>query len=165
MFLTLITYLHKRWQPASFAFTGTAQLGEGRSVLAGPLFRQFLSQERKRSERSGNSSLLVVLRVGDGAYGAAKSVTLTFLRDRLFSRIRDTDVMGWHDEEQSELGILFTEIAEPNPTAVPVILKRVREMIAAHSVLEAPAPIACRVFRDGESKYVVSLEPRAMASD
>jgi|SRR5579863_1170920 len=148
----------------SFTLIGT-QPPDTRSIIDGPLFRQLLAQEKKRSERSGNSFLLVVMRIQDDLRSQGEQEALAMLRRRIFSKIRDTDVVGWYDENESALGILFTEIGDPNQTSVSAVLGRVREAVSRPVMQERPGEIRCRVFEKGESHHYGSLEPYVTTGD
>jgi hypothetical protein len=135
-----------------------------RLVANAPLFRLLLSTERKRVERSGSSSLLVILRLEDAKCDRDRARVFPPLHRGIFSAIRDTDLVGWYDVAQPALGILFTEIAEPNRVIVSTILNRVREVIATHARVEEPIAVACHALQKGGRSFD-SLEYCALAGD
>jgi len=131
------------------------------SIADGDLFRHFLSMERKRSERSGKSFMLVVLRV-DIPHGLDERKVLGPLQRRIFSSIRSTDLVGWYDYNQRALGILFAEIAEPDQVTASATLTRVTEAISAHTAPELlKMDVTCHVFQSGKSNDSRSVEPCA----
>lgn len=98
------------------------------SLLLEKDFTRLLCLERKRSERSGKPILLVLINGGglfgvDGVGSVREAVTA-----RLFSCTRDTDILGWY-EENSVLAVLCTEICDPPFSAVPVLFRRIKSEI------------------------------------
>lgn len=81
-----------------------------------------VSQERKRSERSGKPFLLLLLS-GNYAGRRGDSVVSNVVA-ALGMSTRDTDVAGWY-EDKATIGIIFTEVAEKTSEAVQAILTRV----------------------------------------
>ena len=81
-----------------------------------------VSQERKRSERSGKPVLLLLLS-GNYAGRRGDSVVSNVVA-ALGMSTRDTDVAGWY-EDKATIGIIFTEVAEKTSEAVQAILTRV----------------------------------------
>lgn len=73
-------------------------------------FRRLLCQERKRSERSRKSFVLMLVR-----YKAAKlhveHLTLERVIRPLGTLIRETDTLGWFESNHS-LGVIFSELGE-----------------------------------------------------
>jgi len=110
--------------------------------------------------------MLVVLRVRDIPHGLDERKVLAPLQRGIFSSIRNTDLVGWYDYNKRALGILFTEIAEPNQVTASATLKRVREAISAHTAPELlKMDVTCHVFQRGKSNDSRSLEPCAAAGD
>lgn len=140
---------------------------EERSIADGNLFRHFLSMERKRSERSGSSFMLVVLRIKDVLNAQDERKVLAPLQRGIFSAIRNTDFVGWYEKNELALGILFAEIVEPNQLVASAILKRVREAISARTAPELvmKMDVSCHVFQGGESNDSRSAEPCAAEAD
>jgi hypothetical protein len=138
---------------------------EERSIADGNVFQHFLSLERKRSERCGSSFMLVVLGIED--IPRAQDEVLAPLQQGIFSAIRNTDFVGWYEENQLALGIIFTEIAKPNQVVASTILKRVKEAISAHTApgLIKKMGVTCHVFQGVESNNSRSLERLTVAGD
>lgn len=90
------------------------------------LFQQVLELERKRAERSGNTSLLVKIEIRHFAE-AEKDIIATRIDSLLGSIIRETDIKGWY-QTGSVIGVIFTELGESELIeAEGKILKKVRE--------------------------------------
>lgn len=160
-----MSLLHKTAAPMSFTFVRTRHRG-GRSIIGGPIFRQLLAQEKKRSERSGNSFVLVVLPVAERLHCQGEAFAV--FERRIFSQIRDTDLVGWYDENEWTLGILFTEIGEASETnerSASAVLDRVKEIISPHTLQERQGKIRCTVFERGRRHYDGSLEPHLLTGD
>jgi lipopolysaccharide/colanic/teichoic acid biosynthesis glycosyltransferase len=78
-------------------------------ILSEEIFARTLYVERKRTERSGRSFVLMLLESAmllkpDGDQQALERVLLALSRST-----RDTDTTGWH-KEGSTLGVIFTEL-------------------------------------------------------
>ncbi|MFZ0430521.1 MAG: sugar transferase [Acidobacteriota bacterium] len=100
-------------------------------ILSEDAFQRSLVLERKRSERSGDPFVLVSLDVSAlrGATGQVDPV----LRDSIFSMLlcifRETDLVGWYQED-SRAGAILTELGEEATAAVrQVILDKVRHCL------------------------------------
>jgi hypothetical protein len=135
---------------------------EERSIADVDLFRHFLGRETKRSERSGKPFVLAVFYLD--LQHQDEQELLDRLRRGIFSAIRDTDFVGWYDENHS-LGLLLTEIAEPNQATVAAVLKRIQDAIAAYTSPELLKDVTCRVFHKDKNSSSRSVEPCAMAGD
>ncbi len=71
-------------------------------------FNERLCFERKRTERSNNPFLLMLLNIEE--YKGNKSKTITAVMSALFSSTRETDIKGWYSHD-SVIGVIFTEIS------------------------------------------------------
>jgi hypothetical protein len=164
---TVVTQIQKSTWKLNLATIFTRSSIEERSIADSNLFRRFLTLERKRAERSGNSFLLVVLHMQDMPQGQAQQKVLAPLQRGIFSTIRNTDFVGWYEKNQPALGILFTEIAEPNEAVTSTILTRMREALSADSApgLIMKMDVTCHVFPGGESNNSRSVERCARAAD
>jgi lipopolysaccharide/colanic/teichoic acid biosynthesis glycosyltransferase len=72
-------------------------------------FHHTISVERKRTERSKNPFLLMLLETGNGNGSAKNGQALQNLLSALAATTRDTDVIGWY-KSQSTIGVVFTEL-------------------------------------------------------
>jgi lipopolysaccharide/colanic/teichoic acid biosynthesis glycosyltransferase len=79
-----------------------------RHILNEDLFKGVLTRERRRSDRSNQSVLLLRLSVKDGLVGDS-SLVLDRALDALHVNTRDTDIVGWL-EEGSVLGVILSEV-------------------------------------------------------
>lgn len=80
------------------------------SFLVENLFHQALALERKRAERSGNTSLLVKVEIR-GLLGNEKDTIAGRIDSLLGSITRETDIKGWY-EDDSIIGVIFTELGD-----------------------------------------------------
>jgi len=79
------------------------------SPLAQKAFRQMLCQERKRSERSRRTFVLMLVRAKAGDEGKGDSLPALPRAARVLSNmIRETDALGWF--EAQSIGVIFTEL-------------------------------------------------------
>lgn len=81
------------------------------------IFLDMLSRERKRSERSGDPMLLMLLdlRALMGNNGHAEEIA--GITQAICKFTRETDIKGWHSSD-SILGVIFTEIKDWDITAL-----------------------------------------------
>ena len=89
--------------------TQTSILMEDYGILSRELFARMLFIERKRTERSGRSFVLMLLEStgllkSEGDHHALEKVLLALSRST-----RDTDPKGWY-KEGSTIGVIFTEL-------------------------------------------------------
>ena len=130
------------------------------------LFQQILSIEKKRSERSGKPFILVVLRSSKMSRARIGGGVLREIQHAILSAVRDTDVVGWHEKKEGELGIIFTEISDSTQRAATAILKRITEALSkgASRRHAANLDISCHIFRDSASQ-VDSFDTRLIYPD
>ncbi len=96
------------------------------SFLGESYFHQALALERKRAERSGNTSLLVKLEIRD-IVGTEKDTIAGRIDALLCSIVRETDIRGWY-EQGSIVGVIFTELGDSELVeAEGKILKKTQE--------------------------------------
>jgi len=74
-------------------------------------FHEILAQEKKRSERSGNPLLLMLLNINNIYNGSRSSRDIYSDVASVSSAIRESDIKGWYEHE-SIVGVIFTEIGE-----------------------------------------------------
>jgi sugar transferase (PEP-CTERM system associated) len=73
-------------------------------------FHQLLSLERKRTERSGNPSLLMLIDLRHFSAHSERMCIVEKINSLLSSMLRDTDVRGWYGRDW--MGIILTEIGQ-----------------------------------------------------
>ncbi len=74
------------------------------------LFHEELRMERKRSERSGRSFLLMTLDVAHLATSSKGKSSLRKILSEIHTLTRETDIKGWY-ADGSVIGIIFTEFS------------------------------------------------------
>lgn len=80
-------------------------------------FRTMIAHERKRTERSQNPVLLMLLDTGSTLPFEKNGKLLGDVLSVLSASTRETDVIGWY-KDHSTIGVMFTEIALPDPGAI-----------------------------------------------
>jgi lipopolysaccharide/colanic/teichoic acid biosynthesis glycosyltransferase len=94
-------------------------------------FLRSLYLEERRSERSGRRFVLMLLESANLFGAGDQAEALGQLLKALRSSIRETDIIGWH-EEGSVLGIIFTEIGEADGNTVAgALLTKVATVLAS----------------------------------
>ena len=107
-----------------------------RTILNEEMFHRMVSLERKRTERSGNPFLLMLLDTGEGAHAGRDSKSLNKIVSALTVTTRETDVVGWY-QDGSVVGVMFTEISIEDRTAIlSIMMTRVSETLRHHLSFE-----------------------------
>ena len=100
---------------------------DARIVLAAKAFRNALAIERKRTERSGEPFLLMV--VEDGAPDERSTRLLERVSSVLLQGSRETDFVGWY-KDRSSLGTLFTALGGDDRELIrTTILRRLSTLL------------------------------------
>ncbi len=84
--------------------------GEARRVLAEKTFRSAIAFERKRSDRSREPFLLMLVTAGANEHKTSDSRLLEKIAPVLLQSTRETDMVGWY-KDRSSVGALFTGLA------------------------------------------------------
>ncbi len=87
------------------------------AVLDEAAFRRMVALERKRTERSRNPVLLMLLDAGNCLSSDKNGRVLSNIMGALSLSTRDTDVTGWY-KENSVVGVMFTEISMDDHGAI-----------------------------------------------
>ena len=96
-----------------------------RQVLDDQSFHNMIALERKRSERSHKSFLLMLLDAGDQLPSQHNGEALGKILAALALATRETDVTGWY-QNNAIVGVMFTEIAsEDRHSIVGTLLTRI----------------------------------------
>jgi lipopolysaccharide/colanic/teichoic acid biosynthesis glycosyltransferase len=98
-------------------------------VLDEESFRHMIAVERKRSERSGQPLLLVLLQAKDGLPASAKGSVLEQILAALSLATRETDVAGWY-QAGSVIGVMFPEISQDDRGSIlGAVMSRVSQTL------------------------------------
>jgi exopolysaccharide biosynthesis polyprenyl glycosylphosphotransferase len=99
------------------------------SVLAEEPFHRMIALERKRTERSGQPFLLMLLDGGDCLPSDRNGRVLSRILSALSLSTRETDVTGWY-KNHSIVGVMFTDIsADERETILGTMMSRVSETL------------------------------------
>jgi lipopolysaccharide/colanic/teichoic acid biosynthesis glycosyltransferase len=110
--------------------------GGNRSVLNEASFSRAICLERKRTERSQRSFLLMLLDVSGVSVNDNKDAMLGTILSALSVSIRETDVTGWH-KNGTVIGIMFSEIAhDARKSIVSTMLTKVNGILYKHLTFE-----------------------------
>jgi lipopolysaccharide/colanic/teichoic acid biosynthesis glycosyltransferase len=94
-------------------------------ILNEKAFRRMLAIERKRTERTNEPFLLMLLESGTPHGSREKDDVLESVVLILLSFIRDTDIIGWY-KDQSAIGVIYTGlIASGKNSVLSAIVKKV----------------------------------------
>jgi lipopolysaccharide/colanic/teichoic acid biosynthesis glycosyltransferase len=107
-----------------------------RDVLAEEAFRRRIAIERKRTERSREPFLLMLLEAGATQNGSNSDKTLTGIVAAMQSSTRETDVVGWY-KDGNTVGVIFTGLVVSDKNSVlSTILGRVSSALQQEVTLE-----------------------------
>lgn len=107
-----------------------------RDVLNEEAFRRRIAIERKRTERSREPFLLMLLEAGTSISGERADKTLDGIVSAMQSSTRETDVVGWY-KSQSTVGVVFTGLVVSDKDSVlSTILGRVSNALQQEITLE-----------------------------
>ncbi|HEY5213705.1 MAG TPA: sugar transferase [Acidobacteriaceae bacterium] len=103
-----------------------AQLGaQERDILNQETFKRMIAVERKRTERSREPFLLMLLEPGNRQVSEKNGKALDKMLSVLLLSIRETDVIGWY-KDQAVVGVIFTGLASDDKNSIlSAILSRV----------------------------------------
>jgi lipopolysaccharide/colanic/teichoic acid biosynthesis glycosyltransferase len=88
-------------------------------------FKRMIAVERKRTERSREPFLLMLLEAGNHQRAEKNSNALDKIISAMLSSTRETDVVGWY-KDRTTVGVMFTGLAIEDKNAVlSTILSRV----------------------------------------
>ncbi len=100
-----------------------------REVLSEKAFQHMIAIERKRTERSREPFLLMLLEAGDPASSEVNARALANMAHVLLSHSRETDIIGWY-KERSTIGVMFTGLVLSDKNSIlSTILGRVKYML------------------------------------
>lgn len=122
-------------------------------VLPEQAFRRILILERKRSERSGDPFLLVCLHVRglQGETGQVDPVVRDTVFSCLVSSLRETDIVGWH-QDQEIAAALLTELGDASPERIrQVVMDKLEQGLRESLPAEVRAQIRLEVYFFPES--------------
>ncbi|MCU1313490.1 MAG: sugar transferase [Acidobacteriaceae bacterium] len=105
-------------------------VAQQRAIASEETFKRVLTLERKRSDRSRQPFLLMLIDAGTARRAAAGTNLLRRTAAALLVTTRETDVVGWY-REAAQVGVLFTALqletgGHNQLTVVNTILERVR---------------------------------------
>lgn len=93
------------------------------------MFKRMIAIERKRTERSKEPFLLMLLDAGNPASPEVSGATLENIAESLVGASRETDIVGWYSEGAT-VGVLFTGLATSDKNSIlTTILHRVKYML------------------------------------
>lgn len=107
-----------------------------REILSQEAFRRMISLERRRTERSRKSFLLMLLDMGDHLSSEITEKNLSELLAIVCLSTRETDVAGWY-EANRVVGAMFTEIGPTDrATIIRTMISRLSDILHNHLSLE-----------------------------
>lgn len=102
---------------------------DDRDVLNEQTFRRMLAIERKRTERSKEPFLLMLLDAGSQSGLEMNGTALENMATSMLTSSRETDIIGWYKEGKT-VGVMFTGLVIKDKNSVlSTILSRVKSML------------------------------------
>jgi lipopolysaccharide/colanic/teichoic acid biosynthesis glycosyltransferase len=100
-----------------------------RDVLNESAFRCMIAVERKRTERSKEPFLLMLLEAGNQPGSELRGTALDSMASALLASSRETDIVGWY-KDRTTVGVMFTGLgANDKNSVLSTILGRVKAML------------------------------------
>lgn len=99
-----------------------------KTILSEEAFRQMISVERKRSERSQRPFVLLLIDTGRNQPGEKQGRVLLDMLSALQGATRETDFTGWYTTN-SVVGVMFTEIILDNNAVLSTLLSRIGALL------------------------------------
>jgi lipopolysaccharide/colanic/teichoic acid biosynthesis glycosyltransferase len=97
--------------PSNLDSTLMEPLSAGESeVLSEGVFKRLIALERKRTERSKDPFLLMLLEAGDSPSSETREALLDRVASALLSTGRETDVIGWY-KDRTTVGVMYLGLA------------------------------------------------------
>lgn len=125
-----------RSQKSVVPLRGLPLPGQKYSVLAEESFHRMIALERKRTERSGQPFVLMLLDGGDCLPSDRTGRVLSKILSALSLATRETDVTGWY-KNHAIVGVMFTDIgAEERASILGTMMGRVSETLRHNLSLE-----------------------------
>ena len=110
--------------------------GGDREVLDETSFRRMIAIERKRSERSKEPFLLMLVNSGSDSQSKTGREVLEKLLEVLLRSSRETDVVGWYKQDGT-VGVMFTGLLLTDKNLIlSTILQRVSSMLQGELTFE-----------------------------
>jgi len=107
-----------------------------REVLQEQAFRRMMAIERKRTERSRNPFLLMLLEMGKHHAAGRNGRVIDHVLPALLELTRETDVVGWY-KDQATAGVMFTDlVAEDKNSILSTMLSRVSGILKGKLTFE-----------------------------
>lgn len=100
-----------------------------------PQFHHLLRIERKRTSRSKKPFLLALLDISPLESEKHYSDTIEKIKEILISCTRETDILGWYENDRI-MGVIFTEMARIDNAMIENIFRKVRTKIGEHFTKE-----------------------------
>jgi hypothetical protein len=152
---------------------GSRSEDAGFRLVPEELFRKVLAIERKRSERSRQRFVLMLLHVGKVLETEQREMVLEGITEALSNSARETDLHGWY-ENGSVVGVICTEIGQGDLTLILNALEsRVGTALQNSLRLEQMnvLPISFHVFPDdldvtkGRRTADISISPNLVPNN
>ena len=96
-------------------------------------FRTMLNFEIRRTERSKNPFLLVLVSMNESIISGVDRLTLEKFRETMDSVTRETDIKGWY-RDQKTIGIIYTDVSDQNRDLILKKLKDGLKKVFGHSI-------------------------------
>ncbi len=122
--------------------TGYPNGPSSHGILSECAFAQMLCLERKRTERSGNRFVLMLVEAEGALQGSAGPNIVDRILHALAELTRETDIKGWY-KEGSIIGVIFTEIGTTEGRAVAkALLAKVSDALSNNLTIEQISAIS-----------------------
>ena len=129
-------------------------------IMGAEMFRGVLVRERKRADRSAERFMVLLVDLSGVVDAAGSSIVQNAAIDAIALAKRETDVMGWF-EEQSVIGLVLPQIGTFNVSTAAELDRRVRGELARRldSATVSRISIKVHVHSGGNASGDTAFEP------
>jgi len=126
------------------------EMDGARNMLGEPTFKRMIAIERKRTERTGEPFLLMLLEAGPSQHSLGEGGPLDRVANVLLASSRETDVIGWY-VAGTIIGVIYTGLVVTDRNAIlGVIFDKVNLMLRNELTNEqfSQVSVALHLFPD-----------------
>jgi exopolysaccharide biosynthesis polyprenyl glycosylphosphotransferase len=127
-------------------------------MMSAEMFRSVLIRERKRADRSSDGFILVLLDLSDVGEGAGSWAARSAAIEAVGVAKRDTDVMGWF-EDQSVVGLILPHLGDANPSTATELERRVQGELVRRLDAATVKQIALKVHVHTQKRDLNDFDP------
>ena len=91
-------------------------------------FRYILRIERKRTERSKEPFILLLLNISKLMTSSRRGGTIEYIKTALLLSLREVDIRGWYHKHHT-IGIIFSEVAVDHDNFMELVIYKIYDRL------------------------------------